>query len=282
MGNPMKCVFVFVTCIVAVGTVGLSSVVWPQDKVAPATTPRLIEGAVTIVDLVPRKGEDGKIGKPLGQIDESEFTGPADKVHDSIGELIGHGRAIGIRQLGFVGVENRLIHAKNTEKKAYLMSVNIAGPVKGKSNVVPGTPMISTTEYSTGITVAMRAQIADDKVINLSLRFEDTRSFPPDIGQIRRSKRPDIFVYGVRPNLLESRVFQDGDAKEYQIHDFVLHSVESKLKIKAGHAVLVSGVEATVRPIVGNGDHISCPSQILLIVSANVIDPKGDANAKGR
>ena len=98
----------FASCLIAVGLLCLCRLGSAQDKPPqPEKAPRLIEGILTIIDLVPQSGDNGKFGKPLAVLAGQEFTDTAAKVEPKLAKLLADGSAISIRRSEFTVLEGR-------------------------------------------------------------------------------------------------------------------------------------------------------------------------------
>src|SRR5436190_11354964 len=89
-------------------------------------------------------------------------------------------------------------------------------------------------------------------------------------------KRPDSFIYGVRPGLDVGNPPLNGAGKEFQTYDFVSHALKTTLKIPHGHAVLAKDLQANIASQRLGGappGNTPCPPQLMLIVSARVNEP---------
>jgi hypothetical protein len=115
-------------------------------------------------------------------------------------------------------------------------------------------------------------QAGNGKSVNIDLIFEDTRLYPPDVGITKVGPLGALFVHGVRPRLdVGDAVVKDSDGKEFQVCEFVTHTLKTKLKIPDGQAVLVKEIKTgTWSPGVKRGQQNAYAPQIMLIVSARI------------
>jgi type II secretory pathway component GspD/PulD (secretin) len=190
-------------------------------------SPRLIAVEVLLAEaLVDPKKKDDK------EIDEKELTGPAEEVGKKIEALTKAGRLGTLKRLEVVALENRSVSAQAMENKPMIVG-----------STVTGTGIVSNriTYREVGTQLKVTARAVDDKGIALELTVLDARMHTPEDG---------IALGG------------DKD-KPVRAAEMANSTVETKLTLKPGHSVVVSGVKTTSK---------SGQAQTVMIVTARLLD----------
>jgi type II secretory pathway component GspD/PulD (secretin) len=166
-----------------------------------------------------------------GGLDAKELTGPADKARERLAALKAKGKVTSFKSVRLLGLEN--------QKAAAVESVN-APSVVGFSGGRGGLGSRSVTYRSLGTSVTVTPRVSAGGAVVLDLQVESSR----------RSAR-------------DGAVLDDSDKNAVvRAPAFVTSTLNAKLEVPAGQAVLARGDESA------EGDRAS---QTLVVVTARVV-----------
>jgi hypothetical protein len=262
------------TAALLLGILGVCAAARDLPGQAPgAGAPRLFTVTLRIIDLVPQKGEDGKIGPAKKGFDEKELTGSKDNVEFAIKKLTQQGFAIGTRQIRFTAIENQQVEWANWDTKTFINSAN---------KTPGGIVTTSLVTRSLGTVAKATVKMADDKRATVHLIFNEERPYPPDVGP-RKTK--DGYVYGIRPTIdVGDPALTDKDGKEYQAYQFIYHKLTTELTLPLGDSILAPGIEAKTiprlnpklkpnEPQILSFKPLPTEAQIMTVVNVQALDP---------
>jgi type II secretory pathway component GspD/PulD (secretin) len=192
--------------------------------------PHTVMVDVWLLEIVPRKNKDGDLQMPT--IDDKGGGGPADQIPNAIKALEKGGFLARAQHFQLSAVENQTANLSQVENKPYVTSVSGFG---GKG----GARALS---YKTvGTTLSATPRLGADKLVIVDLRLEDSRMTAPGTG----------IVLGM-------------DDQGVPIHatEFLTTTVNGKLSVPSGHAVVAEGTETAGKAGMG---------RTLVIVGARVV-----------
>jgi type II secretory pathway component GspD/PulD (secretin) len=200
--------------------------------------PRTISVEVWVAEVITKKGEDGKPVDAEKTIDEKELTGTIEDVQAKLDDLAKKGRIGGLKHIQLNALENQQASALTGENKPFLVG----------STVRPMGRVSNQIQYrNVGAQVRVTPRITADKSLLLELRVEDARMNLPEAG-------------------IEVGVSDKGEA--INAAEFTTSTLESKLTVAPGKAVVAEGVKSTSK---------GKQAQLIVLVGARL----ADVDAKG-
>jgi type II secretory pathway component GspD/PulD (secretin) len=200
--------------------------------------PQVIAIEVTVAAVLPKKGDDGK---PVArEVNEKDFTGPAEDVRDKLEALQKDGTLGSLRRVQLTAVENEPVSAMLGETKPMVTGTVIRAT---------GMASRSITYRQTGTKAAVTARITAEGIVALDVEIEDSSLHVP----------PDGIEIG-----------KDENGAPVLATEVVLATLKGKLSIPSGQAVAAEGVKTLSK---------SGQTQTLIVVAARVREP-GSRGAK--
>jgi type II secretory pathway component GspD/PulD (secretin) len=194
--------------------------------------PRVVAIEVVVAEVVAGRKVGDREPEPL---DLKELSGPADDVLARVEDLRKKGRLGEFKRLQLTAVENQPARTQIGENKPMVAGVHTTA-----TGLVSRSIMYRT--YGTDVRVTPR--VGADNVVSLELSVQDAR---PHVAE-------DAPVLG-----------QDEKNTPIRATAIVNSTVEGKVSVASGQAVVVQGVKATAK---------SSQVQTLILVSARVVDGK--------
>jgi len=251
------------TFLILVGVFAFNGDGCPQDKPArPENRLHSVRVALTIVELVPQNGADGKLGPAKKNFDEKELTGPDESVLEKLEKLANDGKIIGTRRIFITAIEDQESEVGNYESNMYVTWIK---------KTVSGKIAAGHSRMHTDMHTKATVRLDQDKGVSVDLYFNEQRAYPSDVGLVKNG----YYVYGVRPTVdAGNPAVQDSFGKELKVYDIITHQLKTKLKIPTGQAVFVPSVQASTY-VDRNGDSVltPVPSQIMVLVSTQILKP---------
>ena len=175
--------------------------------------PRMVAVEVWVLDIVPKKGADGKAAP--GEVDEKALSGPAATVLKKVQELQKSGVVEAHRRYSLTALENQQARVVNGETKPYTGGVATIGGKVSRN--------IMYRDVGTQMTVT--PHIEADAVV-LDMKFDDSRMVQPKDG----------IPLGMDEN--NQPIFAT---------EFALTMVSAKASVATSQAVLVQGAETKAK-----------------------------------
>jgi type II secretory pathway component GspD/PulD (secretin) len=173
--------------------------------------PQLISIEVTVADVLPKKGDDGK---PVArEINEKDFTGPAKDVRDKLDALQKDGALGSLRRIQLTAVENEPASAMVGETKPM---------ITGITTTATGRTSRMMAYRQTGTKAAVTARATAENTVAVELDIEDARLYVP----------PDGIELG-----------KDENGAPVLAAEVVLSTLKGKLSLPSGQAAAAQGVK---------------------------------------
>jgi type II secretory pathway component GspD/PulD (secretin) len=200
--------------------------------------PHAVSVEVLVAELAPKKAEGDKTGAADKELDESEFTGPADQVLARVEGLQKKGQVQNLRRIQLTAIENQPGSAAIGETKPVVTAV---------TKSATGHVGRIITHQPVGTMVRLTPRLTAEKQVQLDLSVEDNGVAFPEDG----------FQLGA-----------DENGKPILAADIFTASVKTKLDVPAGQAVAARDIKTTSK---------SGRARSLVIVTARVVEPDAES-----
>jgi type II secretory pathway component GspD/PulD (secretin) len=200
--------------------------------------PHQVSVEVLVAEAAPRKAGGEKPGSGDKELDESQFSGPAEQVLDRVELLLKKGQLESLKRIQLTALENQQASVHVGDSKPVVMGTTRTGT---------GLVARSIVYRNVGAVVRLTPRLTAEKLVHLDLTVEDARVAYPEDG---------------------AEVGQDENGKPVRAADFITARLDTRVDVPPGQALAAKGVQTTSK---------SGQAQTLVIVTARVLDPDADS-----
>jgi type II secretory pathway component GspD/PulD (secretin) len=203
--------------------------------------PRMVAVQILLVEVPEKKRADGKADSNGKKLSEKDLSGSAEEIEAKVLELQKKGTIGGLKRVRLSVLENQSGSVAVMENKPYVVGTTrgAGGGPGGRG----GPPSASMVNYrNLGTTVRITPRVNDEGRVLLAIHVEDARA---------NSTKDGV------------KIGEADDGAAVNAAQFVNASLESKLAVPSGKAVVAEGVKVNSR---------SEDSHIVVIVSAKVVE----------
>jgi type II secretory pathway component GspD/PulD (secretin) len=188
------------------------------------------------VEVLVAEFSQKKADAPDKELDEKEFTGPANEVTAKLEALRKKGLLSALKSIQLTTLEDQTTSERAGENKPMVVGMTVTGTGRVARNI---------TYHNTGTAVTVTPRLGPEKQILLDLEVQDARFHVPEDGVA---------------------IGTDENNQPVKATEIAQAMLKAKLAVPSGQAVVANGVKTTSK---------SGQAQTLIIVTARVVEPGG-------